>query len=73
MRTVVIALASVALLSAPAYSQKLKDSKPPSADPQQVAEQKKRAAEDEKAYNAAVGRIPDKADRAAYDPWRSMR
>jgi hypothetical protein len=71
MRTVVIALASIALLTAPAYSQRLgKDSKPSGADPQQVAEQKKRAAEDEKAYNAAVGRIPDKA---AHDPWRSMR
>ena len=72
MRIVVIALASIALLTAPAYSQRLKD-KPSGADPQQVAEQKKRAAEDEKAYNAAVGRIPDKADKATYDPWRSMR
>jgi len=73
MRSVVIALASIALLTAPAYAQRLRDSKPPSADPQQVAEQKKRAAEEEKAYNAAVGRIPDKPDKAAYDPWRSMR
>jgi hypothetical protein len=72
MRTVVIALASIALLTAPAYSQRLKDGKP-GPDPQQVAEQKKRAAEDEKAYNAAVGRIPDKPDKGAYDPWRSMR
>ena len=72
MRTAVIALASIALLAAPAYAQRLKDSKP-GPDPQQVAEQKKRAAEDEKAYNAAVGRITDKADKAAYDPWRSMR
>jgi hypothetical protein len=72
MRTVVIALASIALLTAPAYSQRLKDGKP-GPDPQQVAEQKKRAAEEEKAYNAAVGRIPDKADKGAYDPWRSMR
>ena len=72
MRTVVIALASIALLTGPAYSQRLKDGKP-GPDPQQVAEQKKRAAEEEKAYNAAVGRIPDKADKGAYDPWRSMR
>jgi hypothetical protein len=72
MRIVVIALASIALLTAPAYSQRLNSGKP-AADPQQVAEQKKRAAEDEKAYNAAVGRIPDKADKATYDPWRSMR
>jgi hypothetical protein len=72
MRTVVIALASIALLTAPAYSQRLKDGKP-GPDPQQVAEQKKRAAEEEKAYNAAMGRIPDKADKGAYDPWRSMR
>jgi hypothetical protein len=72
MRTVVIALASIALLTAPAYAQRLKDSKP-GPDPQQVAEQKKRAAEEEKAYNSAVGRIPDKADKGAYDPWRSMR
>lgn len=72
MRIVVIALASIALLTAPAYSQRLKSGKP-AADPQEVAEQKKRAAEDEKAYNAAVGRIPDKADKAAYDPWRGTR
>jgi hypothetical protein len=72
MRTVVIALASIALLTAPAYSQRLNSGKP-AADPQQVAEQKKRAAEDEKAYNAAVGRIPNKVDKAAHDPWRSMR
>jgi hypothetical protein len=73
MRTIVIALASIALLTAPAYSQRLSKDGKPGPDPQQVAEQKKRAAEDEKAYNAAVGRIPDKADKGAYDPWRSMR
>jgi hypothetical protein len=71
MRTIVIALASIALLTAPAYSQGRgkQDGKDPYAA-QQAAEQKQKAAEAEKAYNAAIGRIPDKG---AYDPWRSMR
>ena len=74
MRTVVIALAGIALLTAPAYSQGrgTQGGKDPYAE-QLRAEQKQKAAEAEKAYNAAVGRIPDKADKAAYDPWRSMR
>jgi hypothetical protein len=71
MRTVVIALASIALLTAPAYSQGRGNhgGKDPYADAQ-AAEQKKKAAEAEKAYNAAVGSIPDKP---RYDPWRSTR
>ena len=71
MRTVVIALASIALLTAPAYSQGrgTHGGKDPYAE-QQRAEQKQKAAEAEKAYNAAVGAIPDKT---RYDPWRSMR
>jgi hypothetical protein len=72
MRTVVIALASIALLTAPAHSQgrgKGGAGKDPYAE-QQAAEQKQKAAEAEKAYNAAVGTIPDKTRS---DPWRSMR
>jgi hypothetical protein len=71
MRTIVIALASIALLAAPAYAQGhgKRGGKDPYAE-QQAAEQKQKAAEADKAYNSAVGGIPDKAH---YDPWRSVR
>ncbi len=67
MRTVVIAVAAIALLTAPAYSRG-RGAKH-SGSEQQSAEQKKKNAESEKAYNAALGTIPDKK----YDPWANMR
>jgi len=78
MRTVVIALAgtialaSIAMPTAPAYAQmrgKGGGGKHPEAE-QQTAEQKRKAAEAEKAYKAALDKIPDKKQS---DPWGSMR
>jgi hypothetical protein len=68
MRTVVIALASIALLTAPAYAQMRGKGAKHAGSEQQSAQQKKNAAS-EKAYNAALDSIPDRK----YDPWRDMR
>ena len=75
MRAVVIALASnIALASiatAPAYAQMRGKggAKNPGSE-QQTAEQKRKAAEAEKAYKAALDKIPDKKKS---DPWGSVR
>ena len=69
MRTVVIALASIALLTAPAYAQMRGKGAKHAGSEQQSAQQKKNNAESEKAYNAALDGIPDRK----YDPWRDMR
>ena len=72
MRTVVVALATIAVLVSPAYSQgKGKGGNNPQAE-QQAEERRKDAAETEKAYRAAIERIPDK-DKKSYDPWGNMR
>jgi hypothetical protein len=69
-RRLLVALAALALLAAPAYSQmKGKGGKRSAADPQAALEKKKKDAAAEKAYKAAIDRMPDKP----YDPWRSMR
>ena len=66
-----IALASIAMPTAPAYAQMRGKGggKNPAAE-QQSAEQKRKAAEAEKAYQAALDKIPDKKQS---DPWGSMR
>ena len=77
MRAVVIALASTMVLAsnamptAPAYAQMrgTGGEKNPASE-QQSAEQKRKAAEAEKAYKAALDKIPDKKQS---DPWGSMR
>ena len=77
MRTAVIALAStvalasVAMPTAPAYAQMRGKGggKHPEVE-QQTAEQKRKATEAEKAYKAALDKIPDKKQS---DPWGSMR
>jgi hypothetical protein len=67
MRRWVAALATIAILTAPAYAQRHgKGAKGP--DPQ-TEQKKKRDAEAEKAYKSAVDRIPDKK----YDPWGGVR
>ncbi len=72
MRKLIAAIAISAILTAPAYAQgRGKGSQQPSAEQQARAqEQKKKAAEIEKAHKAALARIPE---RKAADPWASMR
>jgi hypothetical protein len=70
MRAVVIALATIVALTAPAYSQgRGKGGGRHAPSPQQSEEQKKKAAEAEKAYQSAIDKIPDKK----FDPWGNMR
>jgi hypothetical protein len=71
MRTVVIALAATAVLIAPAHAQMRggKGKQQSAAQQQQSAEQKQKAAAAEKAYKAALDRIPDQK----YDPWSHAR
>lgn len=70
MRAVLIALATIIVLTAPAYSQgRGKGGGRHAASEQQTEEQKKKAAEAEKAYRSALDKIPDKK----YDPWGNMR
>jgi hypothetical protein len=69
MRTLVIALASMALLTAPAYAQMRGKGGKHAGSEQQSAQQKKATVESEKAYSAALDALPDKK----YDPWREMR
>jgi hypothetical protein len=73
MRTIVIALAATAVLIAPAHAQMrgggAKGKQQSAAQQQQNAEKKQKAAEAEKAYKAALDRIPDKK----YDPWTHQR
>ena len=77
MRTVVMALAStmvlasIAMPAAPAYAQmRGKGGANNPESEQQTAEQKRNAAEAEKAYKAALDKIPDKKKP---DPWGNMR
>ena len=76
MRTVVIALASmialasIAMSTAPAYAQMRGKGAKHSGSEQRTAEQKQKAAEAEKAYKAALDKIPDKKKS---DPWGNMR
>ena len=64
-------LASIAMPTAPAYAQmRGKGGGKNPASEQQSAEQKRKAAEAEKAYKAALDKIPDKKQS---DPWGNMR
>jgi hypothetical protein len=69
MRTVVIALATIAVLTAPAYSQGRGKGGKRASSGQQTEEQKKKASQSEKDYKAALDRIPDKK----FDPWGNVR
>ena len=70
MRTVVIALATIAVLTAPAYAQgRGQGGRHAGTQPQQSEEQKKKAAEAEKAYHSALDGIPNQK----FDPWGNMR
>ena len=67
MRAVVIALTAIALLAAPAYA---RGKGKQESSGQQSEEQKKKAAEADKAYKAALDKIPNKPKP---DPWGGMR
>lgn len=69
MRTIVMALAAIAILTAPAYSQGRGKGAKHSAAEQRTEQQKKRTAESEQAYKSALDKVPDKT----YDPWAHMR
>jgi len=69
MRTVVTALAVLAVLIAPVYAQGRGKGRHSGAH-QQTAEQKQKAAETDKAYKAALDRI---GDQQKSDPWANMR
>jgi hypothetical protein len=69
MRSVVIALVMIAILVVPTYALAKGKAGKNSTAGQQTEEQRKKAAEAEKAYKAAVDKIPDKK----YDPWGNMR
>jgi hypothetical protein len=67
MRIIVVTL-MVALLAIPAQAQRMRG-KHQNAAQQQSAEQKRKAAEQDRAARAAIEQLPDKP----FDPWRSMR
>ena len=69
MRTVVTALAVLAVLIAPAYAQGRGKGRHSGAE-QQTAEQKQKAAETDRAYKAALDKI---GDQQKFDPWAHMR
>ena len=70
MKAVVIALATIVVLTAPVYSQgRGKGGGRHAPSQEQTEEQKKKAAEAEKAYHSALDNIPDKK----FDPWGNMR
>jgi hypothetical protein len=71
MKTVVIALAMIAVFAAPAYSQgRGKGGRHATATDQQTEAQKKKASATEKDYKAALDKIPDKK---ISDPWGNVR
>ena len=70
VRKVIIALATMALLMAPAHAQLRGKGSKRSEGNQQFDEQKKKNSAAEKAYKDALRRIPD---QKVADPWSSMR
>jgi len=70
MRKLLIALAAMALLTAPADAQFRGKGSKRAEGSQQPDEQKKKNAAAEKAYKDALRRIPD---QKVADPWSSMR
>jgi hypothetical protein len=70
MRTVVVALAAVAILASPAHAQRHGKGGRSAAANQQTDAQKKKASAAEKDYKAALDKIPSKP---VADPWGGMR
>jgi hypothetical protein len=71
MRMIVIALATMAMLTAPAYSQIGGKRSKQTGSGQQTEDQKKKSADLDNAYKAALDRIPDKNQKQ--DPWGKIR
>jgi hypothetical protein len=73
MKFFLIALTTIAVLTTQASAQGRgrggKGAKPGQQSEQRTAEQKKREADAEKAYKAALDKIPNKKS----DPWENMR
>jgi hypothetical protein len=69
MRTVVIVLTTIVVLTAPAYSAGRGKGGKHANSGQQTEEQKKKASQAEQDYKAALDKIPDKK----YDPWGNVR
>ena len=67
MRTFTVAAVTVALLTVPAYFKGMPGGKRHHGQEQKTDEQKKKP--DDRAYNAAISRIPDQK----YDPWKIVR
>jgi hypothetical protein len=70
MRTVVVALAAVAILAAPAYAQRHGKGGRNATSDQQSEMRKKKASAAEKDYKSALDKIPDKPPA---DPWGGVR
>ena len=69
MRVLVLAIATVALLTTAVHAQGRGKGSRNAQPVQQTEEQKKKKAAEEKAYRDALDKIPDKK----YDPWATMR
>jgi hypothetical protein len=67
---IILAAIIVALAVLPAQAQHKRGKKPDEAQQQLSAEQKKKALEAEKAYKAALDKVPD---QKPVDPWSNMR
>lgn len=67
---IILAAIIVVLAVLPAQAQHKRGKKPDEAQQQLSAEQKKKALEAEKAYKAALDKVPD---QKSVDPWSNMR
>jgi hypothetical protein len=70
MRKLYVALAAVAMLTAPAQAQSRGKGSKPAESSQQTTEQKQKKAAAEKAYKDALHGIPE---QKSSDPWAKMR
>jgi hypothetical protein len=70
MRKLIVALAAIAVLTAPTHAQSRGKGSKRSEGSQQTEEQKKKNAAAEKAYKDALHRIPE---QKISDPWANMR
>lgn len=69
MKTVAAALL-IAVLATPAFAQGIKQTRAGSS-PEEIKEKAERAKSEDRAYNAAIGHIPEK--KTSSDPWGNVR